>query len=91
MKSYAPHGAEIKFKQAPGYEELQLPNKEYLECHYRLSQVFHATGMGEYIDRNLQRRDEMKAATSGSCLAENGTSDLTDIFNVALWGTTVHS
>lgn len=87
MKQYAPHGTEITFKQAPGYENLPLPNKEYLECHYRLAQIFHASGMGEYIDRHLRHWDKLKEASEGSCLAEDGSSDLTTVLGVALWGT----
>ncbi|KAI9369107.1 hypothetical protein BJX61DRAFT_549831 [Aspergillus egyptiacus] len=87
MKQYAPHGTEITFKQAPGYENLPLLNKEYLECHYRLAQIFHASGIDEYIDRNLRRWDKLKEASEGSCLAEDGSSDLTTVLTVALWGT----
>ncbi|OJJ42581.1 hypothetical protein ASPZODRAFT_104994 [Penicilliopsis zonata CBS 506.65] len=85
MKPFAPDGVEITFKKAPGCEDLPLPCREYIDCHYRLAEVFHASGMGEEIDRHLRRWEEMKQEADEFYLAEDGSSDIDFILRVAFW------
>lgn len=61
---------------------IQLPNPRLLEVHFAIAEIFHASGMGEEIDKVLQDVEE------AGLLQPNGTSDVGHVghlLNTALW------
>lgn len=62
--------------------ESRLPHPVLLDCHYRLAKFFHASGMGEVIDKTLDRLKELK---TGLVLARDGTTDLESLLRYAVW------
>lgn len=75
----------VKLKQAEGSENVELPAVELLDCHYRLSEVLNATGMGEYVEmKNNEWRRFRDGAGSGH-LREDGGSDFGLVLQLGLW------
>ncbi|GIK02897.1 hypothetical protein Aspvir_006960 [Aspergillus viridinutans] len=74
---FLPSNREVKFECAKG-EDLLLPDPAYLDCHYRVAEILHASGLAEYIERKIQDWEDLKQS--------GGTDgDVTRILNTALW------
>lgn len=81
MNPFLPH--QVTFVDASQPEsESRLPHPVLLDYHYRLAKFFHASGMGEVIDKTLDRLKELK---TGSVLARDGTTDLGSLLRYAVW------
>ncbi|GFF84565.1 hypothetical protein IFM47457_06523 [Aspergillus lentulus] len=63
-----------------------LPDPAYLDCHYRVAEILHASGLAEYIERKIQDWEDLKQSggTDGA-LRPDGSTDVTRILNTALW------
>ncbi|EPS28858.1 hypothetical protein PDE_03804 [Penicillium oxalicum 114-2] len=83
LRPTLPQSGFIELKKSNDAQNLQLPNQYYLDCHWRLAEVLNASGMGEVIDRNLQRWEALK----GTChlLREDGSTDIDSLLRAALW------
>ncbi|KAJ5773719.1 hypothetical protein N7457_008615 [Penicillium paradoxum] len=69
-----------------------LPNTEYeipcpaiLDAHWRMCEIFNASGMGETIERHLRDWEELRGSGC-AVVREDGTTDLASLLDVALWG-----
>lgn len=55
------------------HPEVASVNRSLLDLHWRLCEVFNASGAGEEIDRSLDKWDEIKER-SGSMAADGSTN-----------------
>ncbi|KAJ5715596.1 uncharacterized protein N7483_012777 [Penicillium malachiteum] len=69
---------------SPPTPEDRLPHPVLLDCHYRLANIFHASGMTEAMGKTLRRAKKIKA---GSLLEHDGTTDLASALYYAIWQT----
>ncbi|PWY81703.1 hypothetical protein BO94DRAFT_536927 [Aspergillus sclerotioniger CBS 115572] len=75
----------VTFTQAEGHKDIPLPDPALLNCHYRVAEILHATGLAEVIDRDYDRWNELRHAPSGAQLQEDGSTDLTHYLDAAFW------
>lgn len=79
----------IQFRDATRTEYLPPPNHEFLDCHYRLAEILHASGMGLCLERIIDGLDGMNGASGH--MSENGSTDLSTSLRVRLWGAGIYS
>ncbi|EAW22743.1 uncharacterized protein NFIA_014330 [Aspergillus fischeri NRRL 181] len=80
-----PKNRKIKFECAEG-EDLPLPDPAYLDCHYRVAEILHASGLAEYIERKIQDWEDLKqSGGADGSFRPDGSTDVTRILNTALW------
>ncbi|KAJ5105692.1 hypothetical protein NUU61_003039 [Penicillium alfredii] len=48
-----PDDASVTLRQSTGHENKSLPNRDFLDTHFRLCEIWHASGMAEEHDRHL--------------------------------------
>ncbi|OOF90161.1 hypothetical protein ASPCADRAFT_10910 [Aspergillus carbonarius ITEM 5010] len=75
----------VTFRQAEGHKDIPLPDPVLLDCHYRIAEILHATGLAEVIDRDFDRWDEMRRAPNAAQLREDGSTDITRYLEAAFW------
>ncbi|KAJ9299729.1 hypothetical protein DTO271G3_2613 [Paecilomyces variotii] len=71
----------VKLRASPGYEHIKLPDPDFLDVHYRLAEIFHASGMGYEIDRHIQDSEDL------ACFAEDGSTNVNQLLTVRLAAT----
>ncbi|EAU31965.1 predicted protein [Aspergillus terreus NIH2624] len=76
----------VTFTKAPGAENLPLPCRALLDGHYRLAEILHASGMGEFIDQKIRDWEKMKNGPGCHQLRSDGGADLDKILQTAFWG-----
>ncbi|KAJ6144877.1 hypothetical protein N7470_008772 [Penicillium chermesinum] len=59
----------------------KLPSRILLDCHYRLTKLFDASGIGEAIDKSL---DSLKELKTGSVL-DRATTDVGSLIRFSVW------
>ncbi|KAJ9243408.1 hypothetical protein DTO169E5_2651 [Paecilomyces variotii] len=74
----------LRLSTSPGNEDIELPDPEFLDTHYRLAEIFHASGMDEEIDRHIQDFKDL------TCLAEDGSTNINQLLTIRL-ATTISS
>lgn len=74
----------VTFTKAPGAENLLLPCRVFLDSHYRLAEILHASGMGEFIDQKIRDWEKMKNGPDCHQLRADGGTDLDKILRTAL-------
>ena len=84
MKAFLPKKGLVEFKRGKDAQELPLPNAALLDCHYRLAEILHASGIGAIIEKYHRDWEELKGSASPS-LREDGGTDIGHILGVALW------
>ncbi|GAB1200955.1 hypothetical protein APSETT444_010336 [Aspergillus pseudonomiae] len=55
-----PQSGYIELKKAHDAQDLDLPNRALLDCHYRLAEILNASGMAEVIERNFREWEDLK-------------------------------
>ncbi|BCS24467.1 HNH endonuclease signature motif containing protein [Aspergillus puulaauensis] len=73
----------IQFRDADRTEDLPPPKPELLDCHYRLAEILHASGMGPCLERMLHDLDDMKEASG--YMSESGSTDFSTFLRIRLW------
>lgn len=76
-------------RAAAGAEDISLPEPALLDCHHRIAEVLHASGMSEEIDRRMQEWDDMRDYQDG-CLKADGTTDVGRVLTAGLWASGVY-
>lgn len=76
----------ITLQQSSGHENIALPSEEFLDAHYRLCEIWHASGMAEESASRAYRWDETKRGLCGHLLREDGSSDVREFLELALFG-----
>jgi hypothetical protein len=66
----APNNSRKRIVNFASHSGDELPSSELLRMHAVLCKILHATGMGAYIKRVIDEREDIR------CLAEDGTSDI---------------
>ncbi|KAL1848794.1 hypothetical protein Plec18170_007805 [Paecilomyces lecythidis] len=56
----------LQLRASPGYEHIKLPDPEFLDMHYRLVEILHASGMGWQIDKHIQDFEDFTCFADGS-------------------------
>ncbi|EAW11918.1 uncharacterized protein ACLA_006760 [Aspergillus clavatus NRRL 1] len=79
-----PKDLRVKFSKSPGSEDLPLPSVTFLECHYRLAEIFHASGMAQVIEKYLWGWEDIKA-NAPETLSADGRTDIAHMLEVGLW------
>ncbi|KAF7713480.1 Uncharacterized protein PECH_001257 [Penicillium ucsense] len=82
-RMWSPASGFIELKQADDATDLKLPDRDYLDCHWRITEIFNASGMGEVIDKHFQEWEDLK----GTCheLREDGTTNVDRFLRAGLW------
>lgn len=83
-KPFLPENGHVTFARAEDAQDLELPNAALLDCHYRLAEILHASGMAELIESCLQDWENLKGSAGGS-LREDGGTDIGQFLRAALW------
>ncbi|GIJ83899.1 hypothetical protein Asppvi_002730 [Aspergillus pseudoviridinutans] len=82
---FLPSNRKVTFECAKG-EDIPLPDPAYLDCHYRVAEILHASGLAEYIERKIQDWEDLKqSGETDGALRPDGSTDITRILNTALW------
>ncbi|KAJ9223654.1 hypothetical protein DTO169C6_4006 [Paecilomyces variotii] len=66
----------LRLSVSPGNEDIKLPDPDFLDTHYRLAEIFHASGMDEEIDRHIQDFKDL------ICLAEDGSTNINQLLTI---------
>ncbi|KAL4783343.1 hypothetical protein BJX76DRAFT_348655 [Aspergillus varians] len=80
-----PEDSLVRFEKAKGAEHLPLPDPACLDCHHRLAEILHISGMGDYIDKKLRDWEQLKGSAGPGHLSADGTTDIRRFLQVALW------
>ncbi|KAG2022013.1 hypothetical protein GB937_004107 [Aspergillus fischeri] len=76
----------VKFQCSEGAENIPLPDPTFLDCHYRVAEIINAADLAPPIRNKIRDwRDLKKYGDTNGCLRSNGSTDITDILNTALW------
>ncbi|KAJ9400162.1 hypothetical protein DTO282F9_2932 [Paecilomyces variotii] len=76
-----PQNRILQLRASPGYEHIKLPDPDFLDVHYRLAEIFHASGIGYEIDRYIQDFEDL------ACFAEDGSTNVNQLLTVRLAAT----
>ncbi|KOS39711.1 hypothetical protein ACN38_g9454 [Penicillium nordicum] len=76
----------VTLRQADGHQEKPLPGREFLDTHFRLYEIFHASGLAKEVEDNYRRWDQIKQQASGHSLLEDGSTNVAEILQTALFG-----
>lgn len=80
-----PADRKVRVRCAPG-EDLTLPDPAYLDCHHRVAEVLHASGLAEYIERKIRDWQDLKqSGGADGSLRQDGSTDISRILETALW------
>ncbi|KAE8135355.1 hypothetical protein BDV38DRAFT_284990 [Aspergillus pseudotamarii] len=75
----------IELKKAKDTEQLALPNRALLDCHYRLAEILNASGLGEIIERHADRWKNLKVSTYNAVIREDGGTNIGEFLDAGLW------
>ncbi|KAF7719036.1 Uncharacterized protein PECH_000218 [Penicillium ucsense] len=78
-----PADATVTLRQAFGHEDKPLPSTDLLDMHWRLCEIFHASGMAEEVKLVEQRWFKLKHDLCGCSLPEDGSLNLEEVLHVA--------
>lgn len=84
---FLPKTGRVRFTRAEDAQDLELPDADLLDCHYRLAEILNASGMAELIDHHLQDWDDIK--DQDGCLREDGGTDIGQFLSIGLWAQAV--
>ncbi|EAW07770.1 uncharacterized protein ACLA_024860 [Aspergillus clavatus NRRL 1] len=79
-----PKDLQVKFSQSYGPEDLPLPSITFLNCHYGLAEILHASGMAEVIEKHLRDWEDIEA-NAPETLSMDGRADIAHMLEVRLW------
>ncbi|KAJ5931304.1 hypothetical protein N7516_005793 [Penicillium verrucosum] len=79
------NGTMVTLRQADGHQEKPLPGREFLDTHFRLCEIFHASGLAKEVEDNYRRWDQIKQQASGHSLLEDGSTNVAEILQTALF------
>ncbi|KAJ6038389.1 hypothetical protein N7460_008160 [Penicillium canescens] len=82
LHAQIPNGTLITLRQAAGQDK-PLPARDFLETHYRLCEIWHASGFAEEFEYNARCWDDIKQETNGCVLQEDGSTGLAEILETA--------
>lgn len=82
---YLPESRIVKFQQAEDANDLALPDPVLLDCHFRIAEILHASGMGDIIDRHFQDWEYLKEVGGRGSLREDGNTNVESFLRAALW------
>jgi hypothetical protein len=68
----------VEFKCAPGQEHIPLPAPEYLEAHYIIFEILHASDMGGVIFRQILDAERL------GVLREDGSTNVLGLIATSL-------
>ncbi|KAH8805301.1 hypothetical protein F5884DRAFT_902333 [Xylogone sp. PMI_703] len=74
----------VTLHKALDAEDIRLPNLAYIDCHYRIEEILHASGMGDAIEQKLRDWEDLKEMGHGS-MKEDGPTDVSQYLTTALW------
>ncbi|KAJ9321909.1 hypothetical protein DTO027B5_5343 [Paecilomyces variotii] len=66
----------LQLSVSPGNEDIKLPDPNFLDTHYRLAEIFHASRIDEEIDRHIQDFKDL------TCLAEDGSTNINQLLTI---------
>jgi hypothetical protein len=66
-------------------KDIELPSAELLECHWRLAEIFNASGMAKIIEKHREDWEDLKDRTTSGHLRADGGTDVAHFLKVALW------
>ncbi|KAJ5493444.1 hypothetical protein N7539_002190 [Penicillium diatomitis] len=78
-----PAGAIVTLRQAVGHADKPLPSTDLLDMHWRVCEIFHASGMAEEVKLVEQRWFKLKHDLCGRSLPEDGSLNLEEVLHVA--------
>ncbi|CDM35412.1 unnamed protein product [Penicillium roqueforti FM164] len=82
--SALPTSSTIHLTQADDAQDVALPKAALLDCHYRLSEILNASGMGHVIDRYLRDWEDIKCEAPKT-LDEAGRTNVNAFLQAGLW------
>ncbi|KAJ5815923.1 hypothetical protein N7447_008156 [Penicillium robsamsonii] len=82
------NGAKVTLRQADGYQDKALSAREFLDTHFRLCEIFHASDLAKEVEENSGRWDQIKQQKAGHSLEEDGSTNLAEILQTALFDVT---
>ncbi|KAG2016689.1 hypothetical protein GB937_006168 [Aspergillus fischeri] len=71
--------------QGLSHESTSLPNPVLLDCHFRIAEILNASGMSEFIDREIRDWETLKGGPDAYQLRPDGSTDVTRYLNAGLW------
>ncbi|GIK02898.1 hypothetical protein Aspvir_006961 [Aspergillus viridinutans] len=81
-----PDDRKVKFQCSEGADNIPLPDPMFLDCHYRVAEIINAADLVWPIRNKIRDwRDLEKYGDTNGCLRSDGSTDITDILNTALW------
>jgi hypothetical protein len=81
-----PNERKVKFQCSEGAENIPLPDPTFLDCHYRVAEIINGADLARPIGNKIRDwRDLRKYGDTNGCLRRDGSTDITDILNTALW------
>jgi hypothetical protein len=83
QRIFLPKDGRVEFKRAEDAQDLELPNPDLLDCHYRVAEILNASGMAELIESHLRDWDDIKG--SAGSLREDGGTDIGHFLSIGLW------
>lgn len=67
-------------------EDIRLPSRDFLDCHWRVAEILNASSMGEAIDLAFNKWEDLKEGEGNGSLREDGMSDVSEFLKAAFWG-----
>lgn len=86
LHPHVQRGAFVTLRQAAGHQDKPLPNRDFLDTHFRLCEIFHTSGLADEVEYNAKRWDQMQQEGCGRVLQEDGSTNLTEFLQVAFFG-----
>lgn len=80
-----PSDRKVTIQRGPDGEGIRLPSRHLLDCHWRIAEILHASGMGVFIDQINREWEDIKEGEGHGCLREDGGSNVSKFLNVAFW------
>ena len=56
-----------------------------LHCQCVMAKIFHASGMGEAVEKFMRERDNLKHSPGSHALSGDGKSDFDKFLSAGLW------
>ncbi|CAG8265346.1 unnamed protein product [Penicillium nalgiovense] len=66
-------------------DDISLPSPVLLHCHCVMAKIFHASGMGETVEKFMRKWDDLKQGPGSHALRGGGKSDLEKFLSAGLW------
>ncbi|OJJ45832.1 hypothetical protein ASPZODRAFT_69075 [Penicilliopsis zonata CBS 506.65] len=80
-----PESRTVTFTKADDAGAIPRPSAALLDCHFRLAEILHASGMGEYIEKKMRDWDTIKCGPESRQLSADGSTDVSRYLQAGLW------